>query len=372
MRRLKHVRRQTWSVLPPELWEEIYKRLPAMSDRIRFASICKDWLSIAAASKPPPPPPVPESWLLFRGTSEFLSLPGERVYRFNNIIPPKEHIIVGASNGWVLTEDPVCYRLLILVNPILNAQIMLPILPKIHFDLGDMKKLLVVTIGDNSVLPPGVFIHTQSDSLIVCTCDNGPWRDALHEVFNDVLFYNGKIYTLEIQNYKTIVTAYSLNEQLQPLRISSRYVGQDIETETRVEACLVESRGDLLLVKKQSSQRQHTTGFQVFKLLLVEEDGSLGCVKLQSLGDQALFWDRDGCISLPAVGKISLFEENHIYFINVLYEIGVYSLKDERIKLFDNPQRKFFRQESTWFVPTTKDTIVGLNRPGKQELNPRV
>ncbi|XP_024171421.1 F-box protein At2g26160-like [Rosa chinensis] len=342
-----------------------------MSDRIRFASICKDWLSIAAA-KPPPPPPVPESWLLFRGTSKFLSLPEERVYRFNNTIPPKEHIIVGASNGWVLTEDPECYRLLSLVNPILNAQIMLPILPRIHYLLEDMKKLLVVTFGDNSVLPAGVFIHTQWDSLIVCTCDNGPWRDALHEDFNDVLFYSGKIYTLEIQKSKTIVTAYSLNEQLQPFLISSRYVGQDIETETRVEACLVESRGDLLLVQKQFSQRQHTTGFQVFKLLLVEEDGSLRCVKLQSLRDQALFWDRNGCISLPAVGKFSLFKENHIYFINVLYEIGVYSLKDERIKRFDNTQRKFFRQESTWFVPTIKDTIVGLNRSGKQELNPLV
>ncbi|XP_062028545.1 uncharacterized protein LOC133744457 [Rosa rugosa] len=331
-----------------------------MSDRIRFASICKDWLSIAAA-KPPPPPPVPESWLLFRGTSKFLSLPQERVYRFNNIIPPKEHIIVGASNGWVLTEHPECYRLLILVNPILNAQIMLPILPKRHDDLGDMKKLLVATFGDNSVLPAGVFIHTQWDSLIVCTCDNGPWRDALHEVFNDVLFYNGKIYTLEIQKSKTIVTAYSLNEQLQPL-LSRRYVGQDIETETRVEACLVESRGDLLLVKRQFSQQGHTTGFQVFKLLLVEEDGSARCVKLQSLGDQALFWGRDGCISLPAAGRFSLFEENHIYFMNILYKIGVYSLKYERIKRFHNPPQKFFRQESTWFVPTTKDTIVGLNR----------
>ncbi|KAL6208361.1 hypothetical protein ACLB2K_019312 [Fragaria x ananassa] len=75
----------TKSVLPPELLEEIYKRL-VPNDRIRFSSVCKAWLSAVISVKPRCRPPVPEPWLMIchRNHGTFLQNSGESNVQCSN------------------------------------------------------------------------------------------------------------------------------------------------------------------------------------------------------------------------------------------------------------------------------------------------
>lgn len=343
LRGLKLHRGQTWSALPSELWEEIFKRLP-MSDQIRFASVSKNWLSIAATK--PPPPPVPDPWLIFPSTKEFLSLSQKRIYKFDDRMPPNESDcrIAGTCNGWVLTTQRLPHPIgdcLVLVNPNSHAEVYFksPTIP-----YGDLKKPHIVSYVD-SVLR--LFITYTSP----------------HVFYDHITLYNGKLYCLKIHKSESTFAVYGFryDEKLTTLQWEQLYQFEEIEAKTsreELEAYLVVSNGDLLLVKRQILRRNNV--FEVFKLVLGDEATPAHCVKLQSLGDEALFWDRDGCISLP-VGKFSLFKENHIYFSvpksrdDIGQEIGVYSLKCGRTrKLFSLP-RKTYMQDSIWFVPTYLD-----------------
>ncbi|KAL6182596.1 hypothetical protein ACLB2K_044015 [Fragaria x ananassa] len=353
------------SVLPRELWEKIYERLPT-TDRIRFASVSNNWLSIATTK--PPPPPVLDPWLMFRGANEFWSLSQNRFYRFDNINPTKKkHEILGASDGWLLiTEHPgpevTTQKSLILVNPISNAKILLP--PIEYTQIQDMKKLVVVTLGD-SVVPARVYIRTRMNYLYLDACIryNRTWINHPMAIgySDDVLVYDGKLYNLTVRRSKTsstiVINVRSLNDA------GGEHTYNVVEHKGFsgfLEAYLVQSCGDLLLVK-----RFHQRKFEVFKLVLVDEESLARCVELESLEQgQALFWGRDGCVSVP-VGKFSSFEENHIYFsvkrLDQSYEIGAYSLKDNSIgksfKEKHNVPQQSLQQESAWFFPKIKDTF---------------
>ncbi|XP_050365652.1 F-box protein At2g26160-like [Argentina anserina] len=325
-----------WSDQPPELLEKIYKKL-VISGQARFALICKPWLFVAASAKSHA---LPEPWLVFRyphgdrlvpeNKNEFFGLSDNRFYRPDAIIPNEGCEILGSCNGWIVTQRqlPVAGKEpLVLVNPILNAEIKLPPISSDR-NVGDIKKLVVVveTTGDISVVTSVILLATNF--IISIKLDRNRWE--YHYICNseDIVYYKGKIYALEIHPY-TVLTVISWDEQMKLLPMQFQVV-QGIfhpssSEKNRAKAYLVESGEDLLIVTRQVQ----TGGFDVFKL--VEGKCCVDAVKQQSLGDQALFSGRGGCISL-SVGEFSQFEGNHIYFIDTPKEKeeehGVYSLKD--------------------------------------------
>ncbi|KAL6222749.1 hypothetical protein ACLB2K_006140 [Fragaria x ananassa] len=190
-------------VLPPELWEEIYKRLVdlVLSDRIRFSS-----LGLISPDRNGPPP-VTELW------------------------------------------------------PLLNHSV------------------AVNSIDKASQQCPRLISHFTRGKYMVWLSGKGSLKFMFFEL---------------------------------DLVLEHLYAVRGIAMKGIDKAYLVESRGELLIVREHYKNFDLTAEFEVFKLVMA--NGFADAVKLESLGDQALFCGSDGCISL-AVGEFSLFEENHIYFI---------------------------------------------------------
>ncbi|KAL6215066.1 hypothetical protein ACLB2K_014497 [Fragaria x ananassa] len=183
----------TKSVLPPELLEEIYKRL-VPNDRIRFSSVCKAWLSAVISVKPRCRPPVPEPWLMLchrnHGTSLTVSfivfhcLSDKRDYKFNNVVPINCKVVTMSSDGWLLTISPL-YSHIQLVNLMSNAQIrIIPLGPRCWFDIRNIKKLFVLeprpTSSSESIYDTNfdlIMLAPASAQLniVLCTSNLASW-----------------------------------------------------------------------------------------------------------------------------------------------------------------------------------------------------
>nr|XP_011459154.1 PREDICTED: uncharacterized protein LOC105349888 [Fragaria vesca subsp. vesca] len=257
-----------------------------------------------------------------------------------------------------------------LVNLMSNTQIRIIPLGLCWFDIKNIKKLFVLerrpTSSSESIYNTNfdlIMLAPVSAQLNIVLCTNNKFHRLGFMGYNDILLYKGELYALRI--IRGTCFGIHVFDQEQIYRI---YLIRGIAPNSnKDEVYLVESGGDLFLVRRQPNDLLQTAGFDVFKLTTDEyECWYLNAVKLQSLGNhQALFWGRQGCFSVP-VEESSPFEEDHIYFIHVLEEnrlteYGVYSLKDGSIKQVPNlnvPGPPSASAESFWFFPTVKDTTV--------------
>ncbi|CAN6363421.1 unnamed protein product [Urochloa humidicola] len=96
-----------WSALPRELVDLILRRLSSHADRVRFASVCRQWCQTAAHySHHILPPPLP--WLLQLGSSIrqlVHSLPDGELHSFI-FLQDHTQSCISSSGSWLLFEGP--------------------------------------------------------------------------------------------------------------------------------------------------------------------------------------------------------------------------------------------------------------------------
>ncbi|KAF8700193.1 hypothetical protein HU200_034570 [Digitaria exilis] len=109
----------SWSDLPVELAGKILGRLPALSDRVRFAAVCPQWRAAALQGRLPPPMP-----LLLLPDATVYSLPGSEPFHFSSCVGHRD-----ACGDWLVFsgEDGFFLR-----NPLSNATVTLPPLSRIR------------------------------------------------------------------------------------------------------------------------------------------------------------------------------------------------------------------------------------------------
>ncbi|KAM3311691.1 hypothetical protein ACQJBY_031985 [Aegilops geniculata] len=91
---------RSWSDIPPELAGLVLLRLPAHSDRVRFAAVCRDWCACARQHQLPPPLP----WFILPGGT-FFTLPHSESFQ----IPNGAEFHSSCGEWLVFARDDICY-----------------------------------------------------------------------------------------------------------------------------------------------------------------------------------------------------------------------------------------------------------------------
>ena len=90
---------RSWSDIPSELAGLVLLRLPAHSDRIRFAAVCHHWRVSARQQNLPPPLP----WFILPGGT-FFSLPHSEPFQ----VPNSAEFHSSCGEWLVFTHDETC------------------------------------------------------------------------------------------------------------------------------------------------------------------------------------------------------------------------------------------------------------------------
>ncbi|CAN6363420.1 unnamed protein product [Urochloa humidicola] len=113
-----------WPDLPPKLADLILRRLSSDADRIRLASVCRQWCHTAAEysrghTLPPP--------LFLNSTGTFpqlRSFPGGKLYYFSFLRElDYTQSCLGSFGSWLLFEDPCPSRQNTLSNPLTGGEL---------------------------------------------------------------------------------------------------------------------------------------------------------------------------------------------------------------------------------------------------------
>ncbi|PRQ30030.1 putative F-box domain-containing protein [Rosa chinensis] len=328
-----------WAWLPRDILDLILERLIQIKDYIRFGVVCKHWRSIAlhqnmqsrleSCHKLPP-------LMIFinqydNGTSVALhSGTQDKTSRFKlklNGFPIYDLTKdCGSSHGWLAYADATLE--VTLLNPFTGCTITLPPVRTTH---GHYIKKVVLS-ADPSLCPDDfealvMYMHYSCTKLIKLAhfkSGQDAWTRIDHRrmELSYAMYYRGKFLiwndhceicsvddsskgTKVLLDYRWVLLAYR-----------SLYV-QD----SRIY--LVESsKGDLLLIMKgPSSEDLH---INVFKLLS-DLNNEFKCLKIESIGYDALFLDRNQSICVSAL-EFPECHPNSIYFVN-----GTFNLENQKM-----------------------------------------
>lgn len=381
-----------WSDIPPELLGLVVKCLPSLADRVRLRAVCHSWRSNARLL--PLPPLLP--WLTLPDGA-FLSIPDGEIIRMPI---PEDARCCGSVDNWLflMKSDGGCS----LLNPFSEASVELPKLATVwRYDVSNAHSGLNPILYKPVVLSP---LDTSPDSLVavlilddghcstVCICQPPIVTDVLSarsthplQVFDDVAFFNGKLYGLDSQDKLFVFDIdYDLGVEL----ISSiKWViccGDGMRdlphpvTRTKIyirREYLVECCGRLLRVRRfllsdrpgwagRTYKHQRTVAFDVFEAGL--RGSSRGWRKINNLGGQVLFVGRHCSKSFPAV-EYNGIQGDCIYFMcdyypspdrtaDPLRDSGVYNMRTRMITplMPENtavPQRHGGQWRPTWIFP---------------------
>ncbi|XP_052137844.1 uncharacterized protein LOC127756538 [Oryza glaberrima] len=407
-----------WGDLPADLLGLVLLRLPSLPDRVRLRAVCRSWRAGAARGRHPRlPPPLP--WLALRDGG-LVDLDGEPI-RCPTPIP--RHGVVGHlavdNLAFLIHRDGGCSLLNPLSSSASAATAAITPLPWLN-----------LAAVDGAIGQPGVFIgigayvNVYSKSVLSSPLDSSP--DPLVAVvtsggrhvavapckrrgvvtivsglmapqipglnptrFSDIAFLGGNLYTLTNAEGLLVLDLGS-NGVDDPPNASHRrciaddpnqheyYIDGSTKNKSLVLRYLVGSNGRLLMVRRWMNCRQQyyagdmdkTRGFEVFAAVI--SDGHGQWVKVDSLGDQAIFLSSECSKSVAASQCADGIQQDCIYFMHRIYDnptkechgpcvdplgdSGVYNMRDGTINLLRPravmSELRWKRQYLTWFFPS--------------------
>ena len=141
-----------WASLEGGLLRDIFLRLPADADAVRFRRVCRGWRVAAGAGAP-----VPRPWLALQPSGDGHAAFVRPAARHRRVRPvradadavtgewPPASAIRGASRGWLAVVEG---KRLLLMDPVSLAEVPLP-----AFDAG--YQLFDVFLSDDPLAAPG-------------------------------------------------------------------------------------------------------------------------------------------------------------------------------------------------------------------------
>ncbi|XP_010932238.1 F-box protein SKIP23-like [Elaeis guineensis] len=210
--------------LPPEILELILRRL-ALTDCLRFASVCTSWRLALSECRLLPPRHPP--WLMYGGApaGSRRSLACYSLFEGRHIelqLPAgyESSHIAGTSAGWLIMSSDA-ERRITLLNPVSKVQIELPsnLHPSHHpgfkfFEdtpVGAKRNICTHWKAALSSVPTAsnciVAVKGTDGVLIWCRVGDSEWRvfdDGLR-VYSDVIFHRGRLYAAGVRGEVVVV-----------------------------------------------------------------------------------------------------------------------------------------------------------------------
>ncbi|KAJ3691058.1 hypothetical protein LUZ61_020222 [Rhynchospora tenuis] len=349
VRGAKKAVRRDWSSLPPELLNLIANNLREISDFVRFRAVCTAWrFSISTMDFPPQFPwilkereyPYNEPHMLFYSTTS------SKMY---TIHAPKYlgKRFFGSSQGYILIElcDRATKRFLSsrhtcqisLLNPLNNHEIPLPACNFGYdpFWIGPQKyqvgKYLVCSgyRGRNRSKTAFCCLGQDNWCEFELTCPGYKW-----------FHLNNMLFGIELNTGVTKVTDMATGILAYVIQSIDRY-------DAGAEQYLVDVSGDILIVFHHYDYDIDTCydWFDVHRLDLIGS-GSPCWVKVNSIGNQALFIDEYSCFALGA-SDISGVKANCIYHIEPSSWVKKVDIETGDEESLHCP----FKEADRWFFP---------------------
>ncbi|XP_078150113.1 putative F-box/kelch-repeat protein At5g24040 [Carex rostrata] len=346
---------RNWSELPQEILHLFSKKLPDISDFIRFRAVCKRWHFSAPVTDPPRQLP----WLLeFRegGPEEDCE---NAIIRFYCLSSGKVHTIFcpgsrparlkGPAFRYLLASHSTSYQKYLL-NPLTHDEIWTPwvnvcgspdYIGPDTIEGGD----IVVISGDAEV---GNYFELED----MGEYDPGPnimafWRPGADDwVYVEGAgnsanaFYMGQYFSNDeetgITNVIDIATKKLAYQVAPPESTNPLLKGYTL---------MVESGGKILrLFQYYEAEECH---FDIYCLYFGDGEGKPCWVKIADIGDQMLFMQYYRGLSFSA-SNFSGFKGNCIYFLKEGKYLCRYDIGDGTTEVLPCP----FDSVTTWFVPS--------------------
>ncbi|KAJ1701829.1 hypothetical protein LUZ63_001608 [Rhynchospora breviuscula] len=358
---LSVARSPDWSMLPPELLQTIARKLPDISDFVKFRAVCTTWRSVSD-----PPPQLP--WFLevkgggyllenFTGNLRFYSLFSGKIH---TIPSPKSsgNWVRGPAHDYIALYNAKSCRISLL-NPLTGRKVVIPFLdidmPHPVWVGPDPIKSgePVVLSGKSADFETGflaLYQPVQREWVVIeepCLCSLGCCY------FNGMLYVNEEV--TETGDTKVIDTVTQKVVHVVPPPPEDDYECDAIMS----VMYLLHSGGDILqVVLHYNDLLEADCHFHIHRLDLQSGNGGKPCwVKISSIGDQILFLDRDNGFSLSC-RDFSGFRGNFIYFIKRHRDVDVrslsllcrYDIEEARAEPLNCP----FVKGGTWIVPSLR------------------
>ncbi|KAF6149443.1 hypothetical protein GIB67_016981 [Kingdonia uniflora] len=308
-----------WSALPEEMLDVIASRVHSncVVDYVRFGAVCKPWRSLFVRKKttdlPPPMPLLMVSGGGFstdRKSRSFYDIVGDNVNHLERSLlnPSRCH---GCGHGWLIVSDN--YNGVYLENPITRKKISLPALTTLPFmtscDLIWSAAISLDPSVNNNVddcffmASVGAY-QLDGHQVIYCTVGNREWNVIEDDEERDLvnLTYCGGLFYANDGACEAIVECnFGSFPGIRP--VASLPTPRSYED-------LVDSCGELLLVRRRFDSTDQLLGFEISRLRK-----NMGkWLKVKSLGDRSLFLSHKSSLSILASDHPGL-KQNCIYFI---------------------------------------------------------
>ncbi|KAJ4821604.1 F-box SKIP23-like protein (DUF295) [Rhynchospora pubera] len=346
-----------WSGLAPELLQTIARKLPDISDFVKFRAVCATWRSSAPVSDPPPQLP----WFLqqpFEDESDdhlsFYSLFSGKLHTISSRNSSGNELI-GPAHDYIVLYDWTSHQISLL-NPLTDTKVVLPFLdiapPRLLLQVGPdpIHRGECVALTDNlSIL---ALFKPAENEWVVIKEPSFLGRNA---------YYNGMYFIHDHFGVTKVVDTVN-RKVLHVIPPSPESSIKEVYNSAWGEKYLVQSAGDILQVCLHDFELHPVTDcqFHICKLegLSSENGGKPHWVKVSSIGDQILFLDDNNGFSLSC-RDFSGFRGNSIYFIkwqaNHVYDqprsvLCRYDIEQARAEPLTCPLTK----GGTWIVPSLR------------------
>jgi hypothetical protein len=336
---------RNWSELPQEILHLFSKKLPDISDFIRFRAVCKSWQLSAPINDPPPQLP----WLLERchdfenGIIRFYCLSSGKVHTIT--CPASRRTWLNGPAFRYLLAYPMGSSKKYLLNPLTHDQIHVPFL--------NVLSASPVYIGPDSI-EGGHIVVISGYVDIEWTSMMAFWRPkaedwVIVEGVDDSAnaFYMGQYFSndaeTDITNVIDIATKKLAYQVAPPEGTNPLLKGCTIMV-------MVESGGKILRLFQHYETGQYH--FDIYCLYFGDGERKPCWVKITDIGDQMLFLQYDCGLSFCA-SNFAGFKGNCIYFLrNRVYpnrlRLCRYDIGDGTTVVLPCP----FDSMETWFVPS--------------------
>ncbi|CAL9150302.1 unnamed protein product [Musa hybrid cultivar] len=330
--------------IPIDIIESFLMRMNPR-DAVRLSGTCKEWRAIITRFNPTM---RNTPWLLvtkiFKNSCRLQSVVDKEVsfkIRFHGF-PSTRTLFHGCSHGWLVSDSNTPIHLL---NPFSRAWLQLPDRQPTPY--------LFLCMSSAPTSPDCILLARDNlNHLCVWRPGDESWtleKDKL-QPFDAILSFEGQFYTWN--HLGECLTIF----QVLPLRLRKLVVPCPmVFTNANILAMsLVESRGNILLVCTVEHSGK-SLGVYVFQLDLENETW----IKMERLGDQALFVDR-----LPYNRAISVSAReagccaNRIYFTNIRHpflrnDFCVYNMDNHSIESFSrlSERRRHVCGDRRWITP---------------------
>ncbi|XP_078150055.1 putative F-box protein At4g22060 isoform X2 [Carex rostrata] len=342
---LSHER--NWSELPEDILHLLSKKLPDISDFIRFRAVCKSWQLSAPVTDPPPQLP----WLLECRLERHQDLENA-IIRFYCLSSGKVHTITcpGSHRAWL--HGPGCRYLLVyllgnseryLLNPLTRDQIHVPFVNDLGFSPD--------YIGPNPIEGGDIVVisgiknysgnwNTPTNLMAFWRPNDDDWA-YVEGVGNSAnAFYMGQYFSNDRQTGITHVidiATKKLAYQVAP--------PEGTNPSLKGYTVMVESGGKILrLFYNYEAKPCH---FDIYSLYFGDGESKPCWVKIIDIGNQMLFLQYNRGLALCA-SNFTGFKGNCIYFLKYNQYLCRYDIGDGTIEVLPCP----FDSVGTWFVPS--------------------